>query len=73
MDKLMVRWTPVCVRLLLLLLLITTTTTSTTITGSTIPGHGQRFIIATLAPDRAPRDPRTKQLRGGGGGGGGLL
>ena len=46
---------------------LTTLTTITTITtGTTIPGHGQRFIITTLAPDPAPRDPRAKQPRGGG-------
>ena len=45
---------------------LTTLTTITTITtGTTIPGHGQRFIITTLAPDPAPRDPRAKQPRGG--------
>ena len=47
---------------------LTTLTTITTITtGTTIPGHGQRFIITTLAPDPAQRDPRAKQPPGGGG------
>ena len=39
-------------------------TTITTITTGTTIGHGQRFIITTLAPDPAPRDPRAKQPQG---------
>ena len=38
------------------------------LTSTTNPGHGQTFIITTLTPNPAPRDPRAKQPWGVGGG-----